>query len=151
MPTANFCMQGIAHSTVKVACVSGLEHDAKILALCPVPLLSKLRLHAFIKYSARQRVGERDADIVGTRAMNHGNGFLRVFPGFSRISELQEIACTDSCFPEALTCFDDRWKAQPLVHCIQYFLGAGLHPHPDLRTTGSLKCFYGCFVHQICA
>src|SRR5262249_46826353 len=89
-------MQGLTHRAIKLRGVGRLEHDAEIIAVGPVPLAAKLRLHTLIEARARKWIGERDSDIIRLRVANQRNGLLQFSPSFARIAELQEVAGANS-------------------------------------------------------
>ena len=48
----------------------GSRNDREIVAVDPVALHSELSLYPLVKNGTRQRIGKRDADVVGTGAEN---------------------------------------------------------------------------------
>jgi hypothetical protein len=92
VPRVHFRVQGIAESQVKLVFVCRLEHQAQVVAIGPISLGADLLLHPVEECSARQRIRERDADVIRSRIADQLYRFLNVLPLLSGVAELQEIA-----------------------------------------------------------
>src|SRR5277367_3941049 len=101
-------MQSIADGAVEVACVSGFEHDAKVIAISPVALDTQFRLHPLIEDGTRQRIREGNANVIRARFANEGDRLLKLVPALARISELQKVAGTNAGLLQALTRCNNR-------------------------------------------
>ncbi len=68
--------------------VCGRMNCAQVVTVLPVAFEAELSLNPLIERSARQRVGDGDADIVGARLAHQFDGLAYLWPAFSRITEL---------------------------------------------------------------
>ena len=85
-----------AERAVEAAGERALEHHIEVVAVGPVFLGPELAGDALVKRRARQRIRDRDADIVGAGVAHQGDGLLNFGPGLARIAELQEVAGADA-------------------------------------------------------
>src|SRR5688572_33491934 len=83
-------MESVVQRPVEFAFVGALEHHREVFAVFPVSLRAELFGHTFVKSGAWQRIGNRDADIVGLDSPNELNGFLDVLPLLTRIAKLDK-------------------------------------------------------------
>src|ERR1700730_5050923 len=143
LPGIHLRVQRIANRAVERIGVSTFKHHAEIVTVRPILLWPELLAHTIVETRVWQRVGEGDTNIVRPRLANEHNGFLDVFPGFARISELEEIASADAFSAQVLSRVDNFLDLKAFVHCIQDLLGSGLNSHPDLRAPSLLQCSHG--------
>src|SRR5580700_4884426 len=96
-------------------------------------------LHAVEEFGSGKRVGNGDANVVGLRVTNQFDRVLNVLPGFTGISELQEVTGANPLAPEIFASLDDLVYARTFVHRIQNLLRAGLCAHPYFGASGSTQ------------
>ncbi len=95
-------------------------------------------------------IGEGDSDVVGARASYDGYCLLNVFPGLSRITELEKkVARPDVLIAKSRACCNDIGYLQPFIHSVEDFLRAGFNAHPYLCASGALEIRNSGFCHQI--
>src|ERR1700679_110454 len=90
LPGINFRVESLAYCAVKVGGISCLKHNAEVIAVGPIAFGSKLCLYTFVKDCARQRIRERDTDLIRAKPANKLNRLLQLGPGLARVTKLQK-------------------------------------------------------------
>ena len=111
----HFIVQRVAKGAIKLVCVGGAKHHAKILAVDPVALLPKLLLHALMKHRSRKRVRHRDADIVRSAPADQSDRLFDLRQRLARIAKLEKERRANAGSAKPLP-RASRWRRQ-LVLC----------------------------------
>src|SRR5271154_6602654 len=122
MPGVNLRMQGFTHCPIEISRVSGLEHNAKIIAVGPIALRPNLHPYTFIEDSARQGIGKGYPDIIRPQLPHQGNRLLEFGPCLTGVTELQEEACANAGVSKPIARNHDRIESNSFIHGVQYRL-----------------------------
>ena len=93
---AHFQVQRVGQGAIEVGGKGALKHHVQIVAIGPVLLGAELAGDHLVERRARQRIGDRDADIVGPRLAHQRDGLFDFRPGLAGIAELQKEAGADA-------------------------------------------------------
>ena len=88
-PRFDLGMKRVMKGAVKFALIRTLEHHREIFAVFPMSLRAKLSVHAFKENRSGERIGNRDADIVGTSRVR-GEWFAQCLSMSLRDSRTEE-------------------------------------------------------------
>src|SRR6185437_1032521 len=80
---------------------------------------------------------------------NQVDGLPQLRPGFSGVTELEEIAGADARFSQALPRGDYGFQIQPLIHCVEYRLRSRFDAHPYLGASCIFEIKYCLVRHQV--
>jgi hypothetical protein len=138
-------VEGLSKGAVEVVAVRSGVDRTEIITVVPVALGSKLLLNALVEDSAREWIGDGDADIVGLSFANECYGLKNLGPAFAGITELEEETGSDVRVCKSATSRVNGREGEALVHGVEYLLRTGLDSHPDLRATGAFECINGGF------
>src|SRR5262249_47628521 len=133
-------MQEIAHRAVEVRAVRAVEHHREVTAVLPVALARELVLHELVELRAGQRIGDADADVIGTRGLEQLARGEDVGELLVQVAELDEDPHADALRPKALACAEDLPDRGALVHGVENALTAALRADPGLGASGLAQC-----------
>ncbi len=115
----------------------------------PVPLTTEFGLDSFIKDRVRKGYETETPMSSGRGSPHQGYCLLYVVPGFTGISELQEITSANPGFLQPLTSVHNLFDQQPLVHCVEDLLRPRFDAHPHFRATSAMQRSDGFRRHQV--
>ena len=112
-------------------------HEIEIVALGPVGLVHQLRGHLVVERRPRERVGDRDPDLIGHEIEDHPDGLVDVLPGLAEIAELEEEGDPDTVALEQSGGLVDLLDGDTLVHGVDDVLRTGFGADPGGLETGA--------------
>jgi hypothetical protein len=119
-------VQSIVQGAVEFVCIGALEHHGKVFAIRPIGLVAQLGLDPVEEFCSRERIGNRNSDIIRTSIANQVYGRLNVLPRLSLVSELQEIARPNALAPQVISSLGNLFDSRSLIHGVQNSLRPGL-------------------------
>src|SRR5439155_10179861 len=121
----------------------------EVVRIHPLSLCSQLLPNSRVERSAGKGIGNGNSDVIGARLADQLDSLLDMFPGLARVAELQEEAGADALALKIFPGYRGLLDARALVHGVEDFLRARLHPHPDLGAPRTFERARGLFGHQI--
>ena len=117
-------------------CLRTTWPDHRNLASCGIGPTGPYKL---VKARTRQRIGDRDANIVRFFLANQVAGQAKIVPVLARIAELNKPAGADPRAFSARVAVGPRPRWSPF-HRVENFLRTGFHAKPDFLGTGLGQC-----------
>ncbi len=134
---------------VKGVVVAGNVDGAEVVAVDPVTLASQLRLNALEEARTRQRIGERDANVVGSRIAHQLYCLADLGPAFPWVAELKEVARPYAGGSEPLSSGMNSGELQTLFHRVENLLRTRFDAHPYFDAARSFQSRDGRITHQV--